>query len=222
MKAFLFDIGATLIDGPKVSPIQQLCQIMKLDRSERERIAHLIMCQNFAEVSELLEALHRIYSLSVEQVNLIEQLWQDQENCTRKIAGSVSLIRILKERGFKIGLVSNIWAPYYRSFQATCPEIVQMVDFAALSFREGWKKPSPRLLQIALEHLGSEQVWMVGDSYENDLRPAQTLSVQTIWLLRRPEKEVTAMQKILLGEWSRPDVIVDSLKSLQKKIEFWR
>ncbi len=218
MQAVLFDIGATLIDGPPASPIRQICQILGLDKRARERIAQLIMCQSLADEQELIRALKRFYPLSWEQENLLVQLWQSQSNCTREIAGATELIRALKERGFKIGLVSNIWVPYYRSFQATCPEIVQMVDFAALSFREGWKKPSPKLLQIALANLGAETAWMVGDTYENDLKPAQNLPVKTVWFLRRPEKEVMAMQKVLLGEWPRPDLIVDSLKKLQKEL----
>ena len=41
-----------------------------------------------------------------------------------------------------------------------------------------------QLLEVALESLGgkAEPVWMVGDNFEADIRPAASLGMQTAWL----------------------------------------
>ena len=52
-------------------------------------------------------------------------------------------------------------------------------------------KPSPEIFRMALARLGipAEGVWMVGDNFEADIRPAAALGFSTCWLApaERPE-----------------------------------
>ena len=49
-------------------------------------------------------------------------------------------------------------------------------------------KPSPRLLQVALEAVGvpPERVLMIGDDHARDIAPAAALGMQTAWV-RSPQ-----------------------------------
>jgi len=55
----------------------------------------------------------------------------------------------------------------------------------------GVSKPSPEIFRMALARLGipAAGVWMVGDNFEADIRPAAALGFSTCWLapLERPE-----------------------------------
>jgi FMN hydrolase / 5-amino-6-(5-phospho-D-ribitylamino)uracil phosphatase len=55
----------------------------------------------------------------------------------------------------------------------------------------GVSKPSPEIFRIALGRLGipAKGVWMVGDNFEADIRPAAALGLSTCWLAPsdRPE-----------------------------------
>jgi len=57
----------------------------------------------------------------------------------------------------------------------------------------GASKPSPEIFRMALARLGmpAEGVWMVGDNFDADIRPAAALGLSTCWLAPgdRPEPE---------------------------------
>lgn len=216
-KAVLFDIGATLINGPSSSPTKQICQMLDLSNSQRNLIAELIMCHDFKDSSELAQKLSSIFPLPLGFGKDLATLWLEQFDSAKEVKGASFLIDKLKKNGFKIGLVSDIWHPYHQAFLKACPEIVPNVDVQILSFREGIRKPSLKLYKKALEKLevSPQNTWMVGDTYLNDLKPCLSLGIKTAWVLARPKKEYVAMSKILLGEWQMPEAVVSELWDLK-------
>src|SRR3990170_3264708 len=118
----------------------------------------------------------------------ITALWQRQQSEARQIDGATEAVMALKAMGYKIGLISDIWAPYYLSFERACPEIAALTDSFILSFREGIKKPSPALFHRALAAINTRatDTVMVGDTYSNDIEPAIALGLRTVWVLFRP------------------------------------
>ena len=52
----------------------------------------------------------------------------------------------------------------------------------------GVSKPDPAIFRLALERMriGAEAAVYVGDRPDNDLLPARTLGMRTVWILRRP------------------------------------
>lgn len=52
-----------------------------------------------------------------------------------------------------------------------------------ISEEAGVAKPDFRIFHIALERLGcsTEEVALVGDSWANDIQPAQALGIRSIW-----------------------------------------
>jgi FMN phosphatase YigB (HAD superfamily) len=95
-----------------------------------------------------------------------------------------------------------------------------LVDHFVLSYRLGFKKPSPELFRRALELSGAppERCWMVGDSYELDIEPAKASGMHTIWVVRAPEKEKTLLARVMRGEKPRPDW---SVVHLEEILEFF-
>jgi HAD superfamily hydrolase (TIGR01509 family) len=70
-------------------------------------------------------------------------------------------------------------------------ELKQFFTVTLDSALVGVSKPASEIFRIALERLGipAEGVWMVGDNFEADIRPAAALGLSTCWLapLDRPE-----------------------------------
>ncbi|EST20415.1 hydrolase [Streptomyces roseochromogenus subsp. oscitans DS 12.976] len=81
---------------------------------------------------------------------------------------AAEVLRVLRERGIGVGVVSNIgWdlRPVFREHG-----LDRYVDAYVLSYEHGVQKPDPRLFSVACAALGADprQVVMVGDSKEAD------------------------------------------------------
>ncbi len=89
------------------------------------------------------------------------QAWRPYDDAAEVLAG-------LRERGVKVGVVSNIgWdlRPVFRAHG-----LDPYVDTYALSYEHGVQKPDPRLFAVALESLGTDprDALMVGDDRRAD------------------------------------------------------
>lgn len=77
-------------------------------------------------------------------------------------------LRRLRERGIKVGVVSNIAFDVRAAFDIH--DMAGLVDDFTLSYEVGVTKPDPRIFTLAAGHLGVDpvDVLMVGDSEEAD------------------------------------------------------
>lgn len=59
-----------------------------------------------------------------------------------------------------------------------------LFDFIVTSENAKANKPDHRIFQIAIELAGGspEQMVMIGDSFAEDIRPAQDMGMQTLWV----------------------------------------
>ncbi len=83
---------------------------------------------------------------------------------------------------YHLGVVSN-----FTGNLEVCLEelgVMQYFSIVADSGRVGITKPDPRLFQHALNWPGhgAGPVWMVGDNFDSDIRPAAALGMSTAWL----------------------------------------
>lgn len=217
-EVIFFDIGHTLVTGAELSPRRILGSRLGLSEKETKLIGQLIMTHNCGEPAGLLaamkEALPSRDPAEIERV--LEAVWAEQIECVREIRGATLLFKSLRAEGFRLGIISNIWHPFYQGFCETCRELQQIVDHELLSYRMGCKKPSPDLYSEAVRRSGgpAEACWMVGDSYELDIRPAMEAGMNTVWVISRPEKEKNILAKILRGEMDSPTWTVEGLEEI--------
>ena len=98
-----------------------------------------------------------------------------------------ALLETLRERGYKLALVSNAMDPpwlLHRDLEQL--GVRERLDAAVFSSEVGWRKPHPAIFERALELLGvaAERAVFVGDSLANDVGGAQALgmtTVQAVW-----------------------------------------
>jgi putative hydrolase of the HAD superfamily len=101
-------------------------------------------------------------------------------------AHSPALLESLRERGLKLGLVSNAFDPgwlQHRDLEQM--GLAERLDFAVFSSEVGKRKPHPAIFEKALEALGvaAADAVFVGDRLVEDVRGAGELGMTTVQAL---------------------------------------
>lgn len=103
--------------------------------------------------------------------------------------GAIDLLHSLRERGVKLGIVTNGLSETHREKIALL-QIGEYFDALFLSDEVGMVKPDPLLFAHACRTLGGAPAHaaMVGDRYDRDIRGAIEAGLYTIWLNVRNEE----------------------------------
>ena len=103
--------------------------------------------------------------------------------------GALDLLRSLKERGMKLGLVTNGLSETHREKIALL-RVSEFFDAIFLADEVGMIKPDPLLFAHACRTLGGAPAHaaMVGDRYDRDIRGALEAGLFTVWLNVRAEE----------------------------------
>ncbi|MBV9332798.1 MAG: HAD family hydrolase [Candidatus Eremiobacteraeota bacterium] len=103
--------------------------------------------------------------------------------------GATDVLRSLRERGMKLGIVTNGLSETHREKIALL-QISDYFDAIFLSDEVGMVKPDPLLFAHACRTLGGAPAHaaMVGDRYDRDIRGAMDAGLYTIWLNVRDEE----------------------------------
>jgi putative hydrolase of the HAD superfamily len=135
----------------------------------RDALAHFGVEVSDEELGRFLEAEHAA--------------WQPA-----RVLGDTThaLLEALRERGLKLGLVSNAFDPgwlLHRDLEQM--GLAERLDFAVFSSELGVRKPDPRIFERALESLGVEpgRALFVGDRLYEDIRGAGELGMTTVQAL---------------------------------------
>jgi len=102
--------------------------------------------------------------------------------------GAMDVLRMLRERRMKLGIVTNGLSETHREKIALL-QISEFFDAIFLSDEVGMLKPDPLLFAHACRTLGGApaRAAMVGDRYDRDIAGAQQAGLYTIWLNVRSE-----------------------------------
>ena len=103
--------------------------------------------------------------------------------------GAIDLLRALRERGIKLGIVTNGLSETHREKIALL-QISEYFDAIFLSDEVGMVKPDPLLFAHACHTLGGAPARsaMVGDRYDRDIAGAMQAGLYTVWLNVRGEE----------------------------------
>lgn len=176
IRAVVFDVYGTLAEiRDRRAPFKRLLRYAEeLRREPQADDAALVMAQR----GSLPEVAARL------GVSLPEALYQQLEADLQAELSSIRLfddvngtLAMLRERGLKLALCSNLAEPY------AAPILAQLglsLDCYAWSFEVGAIKPDPRIYAYALQQLGcaAEEVLFVGDSVEADLEGPTRIGMQ--------------------------------------------
>jgi FMN phosphatase YigB (HAD superfamily) len=134
---------------------------------------------------EFLGAVRERFALAAELDELTAGYAHDYaENTVAPGAEAIVRLTRLRERGWKVGLVTNGSPRQARKVEVAA--LGPLLDAVCISDVEGVAKPDERFFRIAAERCGLplDGAWMAGDNPEADIAGAARLGLQTIWLRR--------------------------------------
>jgi putative hydrolase of the HAD superfamily len=126
--------------------------------------------------------------LAVVQAEMAAAYREMLANPVRAFSGAAAVLRKLKARGLKLGIVSNsqfYTMPILGLTLALDPDDFFEPELTFLSFRLGFAKPSPyffRLVKTVVSQLGfrAEEALVVGNDCENDVLASQAHGLQAL------------------------------------------
>ena len=131
---------------------------------------------------------------------------------------AISTLETLREKGYNLGIVSNAGDDVDVQQLAKGFGITKYFDFILTSAACSYRKPHPRIFELALSNwycLPGEAV-MIGDNLDADIRGAQEAGMYGVWINRRAdpqmEDEVRVQPDASLSTLSEIPAILDQLQ----------
>lgn len=126
--------------------------------------------------------------------------------------GTVDVLRTLRERGMKLGILTNGFSETHREKIALL-QIGELFDAIFIADEVGMLKPDPLLFAHACTQLGSAPMHgaMVGDRYDRDIRGALDAGMYAVWLKVRDES--------IPSDAPQPHVICHSIVEVPAALE---
>lgn len=209
-----FDVGATLIAGPPLTPARQIAAELGLDDATRRDLDRRLLTSMVRTPGVLAALLVSLYGVPTDlAMDLAAAVWQAQTEIPQMIEGGRELLSVLRTGDVQYGFISNIWFPYATTFARLYGPLAD-VELRFFSFRLGVAKPDLVRQAVMAAGVAAAACVMVGDSYETDMQPAIALGMRTIWLLHRPEKEHVWSEKIAINRLHTPDRALVSIADI--------
>ncbi|MDR0295205.1 MAG: HAD family hydrolase [Prevotellaceae bacterium] len=128
----------------------------------------------------------------------------------QKVQESVQVLALLSGK-YPLVLVSN----FYGNIQTVIKEygIADYFQTIIESARVGIRKPNPGIFRLGIQYLNipAQEILVIGDSFKNDIAPAQLLGCKTVWLKGRgwDTEEDSTDRKFA-------DIIISNIEELTK------
>lgn len=189
-KVVLFDLWATLVYGLSTDPIHTLQGIAK-HRAPGEPLdpEFLTKCltTNVKHPSRFLHEVMGHFGQPVPRgaITAFRKLIAQERQAATAYDDTFATLRQLKERGYRIGLISNLWPfPVRHIFKGMA--LGSHFEHMVYSFEAGVAKPNRSIFDHTSQLFGvnSEDCIMVGDSLSSDIQGALGAGMQAILIDR--------------------------------------
>jgi len=169
-----------------------------LEATYNSVLRELLLEKGYEDVSSDVtrEALDRLFAVT--QTN-----WALEDD-------SLPTLQKLEKSGYRLGIISNAGDDQDVQQLTRRFGIRSYFDFILTSAACSYRKPHPRIFELALANwylLPSEAV-MVGDSLTADVQGAQNVGMFGVWLNRRADPQMEIQESV------RPDASLTSLAEL--------
>ncbi len=195
IKTIIFDFWGTLVENGTYSPVRQVRNILNLrDMLFSEYIIKLeraMMLRKFADLKEAFENVCKEFAISPPpyKLNTLIGMWNKNWLLAKPYPETIQLLGELK-KNYKLVLISNTdnfsVEPVLKKF-----DLEKYFDLILLSYKTGILKTDKQMFEQALKNFGikPEEVIMVGDSIESDIKPAEEFGIKAVLVDRRNRRQ---------------------------------
>ena len=147
--------------------------------------------------------------------NALDRLFESTQSNWELEDDAIATLKKIGEDGYRMGLISN--AGDDKDVQQLLHKfgIGRFFDFALTSAACSYRKPHPRIFELALSKwyfLPAEAV-MIGDNLDADVRGAQNVGLKAIWIKRRANSRLADQPHV------QPDAVVSSLAEIPSSLD---
>lgn len=198
LKWIFFDVGSTLVDETEA-----------YNHRIRDMIANTDISFEAFDTVRISLAMQGYdgNSQAIKHFGLNKTPWHSEDEVS--YADAEIALRCLREKGFKLGIIAN-QAPGTEARLANWG-ILQYFDAVIASAEAGVAKPDKAIFEKAFEiaDCSPDESMMVGDRLDNDIIPAKSVGMRTVWL----RKGLSKYQSAELGK-GHADYQIETLSEL--------
>jgi putative hydrolase of the HAD superfamily len=130
------------------------------------------------------------------------------------------LLRALRHRGLRVGVLSNtLWPREHHEHVFARDDVLGLIDGAVYSSEIAWAKPHPEAFRAALAAVGVDdpaRAAFVGDRPFDDIHGAKEVGMRAVLV---PHSAIPAAQKGYVE--GAPDAVVDRLADVLDVVDRW-
>lgn len=184
-KIIIFDLWQTLADSP-IKPSDLCSELFPVDnlinrKCFLDKLFSSDLYKKDISLDKGLESFLSDFEINdKEKIKNFISLWRIMIEKSFLINKAENLILDLKNKGYKVCLLTNIDKYGYENFPHK--NFLELFDYQFLSYKNNLTKPDIKCWEAVSRHFETDygNMVMVGDSFENDISPAQNIGVETV------------------------------------------
>jgi HAD superfamily hydrolase (TIGR01549 family) len=188
MKAVIFDLYDTLIYfNVKMQSYRKLFIDLNVDgKLELEKAKNIALTEDFINLDALVNRLRPEASINIQ---IYENMIENEVKSVKLYQETLSVLKRLKDRGLKLGLISNSAFSYKTPFYDLGLDLY--FDTTLFSFEVGMKKPNLEIYKLILQKLDvlPDQCIMIGDKIIEDVEAPQQIGIRSLLCDRKLNSE---------------------------------
>lgn len=199
VKWIFFDVGSTLVDETEAynHRVREIIEGTDISFSDFDNKRIELAKQGFDGNSE-----------AIKYFGLNKTPWHSEDEIL--FADALETVELLNKRGYKLGVIANQVVGTTQRLEEW--GLLKFFAVVSTSAELGVAKPDELIFKKAFEmaKCHPENAVMIGDRLDNDIIPAKSLGMKTVWI----RKGLSRYQNVELGKYSA-DWIIDNLSDLE-------
>lgn len=196
IKGIIFDFWGTIVEnGVYPSPIKRVRYILQLNIPFSEYVVEFeesFMTEKFKDLYEGFARVCEKFGIRDDPrtMDVLVGMWNKNKMLAKPYLETVEMLEALK-KDYKIALISNTDCFSLRDVMQKF-DLEKYFDSVVLSCDVNMLKSNPEMFRKVLDELGlkEDEVLMVGDSIESDIKSAERAGVRALLIDRRNRMEV--------------------------------
>lgn len=200
LKVIIFDVYNTLLYiSKKSSPYREIVEASLKPRAAME----YILTHEFLAIERLCNNLENkgLLGQNFAIDSFISKI-QKEISSVKKYPEVSKVINTLKQKGYKLGVISNLSCPYTLPFNNY--NFNNDFDYKVFSCEIGCTKPSyeiyDQVRKLALRHFNTidfPEMMMIGNNYINDVETPRNLGMQVMHLQRNGKGDISSLDEVI-------------------------